>query len=60
VGARKWRTPRVVTMGEWEQVPFGLPERLSEALLYSDLERQRVERAERKLRDQAPYHARAA
>lgn len=57
---RKWRTPRVVTMDEWAQAPFGLPERLSEAILYSPVERQRVERAEQALRAQAPYHARAA
>ena len=47
---RKWRTPRVVTMDEWAQAPFGLPERLSEAILYSPVERQRVERAEQALR----------
>lgn len=47
-------------MDEWVQAPFGLPERLSEAILYSPVERQRVERAEQSLRAKAPYRARAA
>lgn len=54
---QKWRSPRVATLAEWEQESFAMPEPFSEGLLYSDDDRQRIERAGEVLRQQSPYHA---
>jgi hypothetical protein len=59
--ARRWvrhrfRSPRVVTLREWEESPFGWPESISTRLLYSQGEVERIMRAERELKAQRPYH----
>ena len=51
---RRWRTPRVVTLAEWDRAKFGLPEPFSEALLYRELDRRRVAQADQELRAQPP------
>ena len=54
---RRWRTPRVVTVSEWERGSFGWPEPISEALLYGEVDLQLIQRAQQRLLEQVPYHA---
>lgn len=54
---RRWRTPRVVTVGEWHREPFGWPaEDISVGLLYGEFDLRVIERAEQRLAEVEPYH----
>lgn len=53
----RWRTPRVVTVDEWEATKFGMPEPFSEQLISASPGLDQIGRAEEALRAEQPFHA---
>lgn len=51
----RWRTPRVVTLAEREEQPWGLPDPYSEALLYPEHEHRLMTEAAARIESQAPF-----
>jgi hypothetical protein len=51
----RWRTPRVVTLAEREERPWGLPDPYSGALLYSDHERRLMKEAAGRIESEVPF-----